>query len=60
VASFSGVGVLVTTIGVTQLGGVGVAVLPTPRAWAVTVATIAAAVSTFSGVGVLVWSLRRT
>jgi hypothetical protein len=53
VAWFLGVGVAVTTAGVTQLGGRGVAV-PKRVASAVIRSEFATAVTIFSGVGVLV------
>jgi hypothetical protein len=53
VAAFSGVGVLVTTRGVTQLPGRGVAV-PSRVAWAVCHSEMAAAVAMVCAVGVLV------
>lgn len=50
VAQFSGLGVAVTRIGVTQFGGRGVGV-PVVVAQAVAVSALAAAVSTLAGVG---------
>jgi hypothetical protein len=50
VASFSGVGVAVKIIGVTQFAGKGVGV-PVLKAWEVAVRASATAVSVFSGDG---------
>ena len=50
VAQFSGLGVAVTMIGVTQFGGRGVGV-PVVVAQAVAVSALAAAVTTFPGMG---------
>jgi hypothetical protein len=58
VAAFPGVGVLVTTMGVTQLVGRGVGV-PVVVAWKAAVAAWAAATSASGGVGVLVITTRK-